>query len=170
MADKRREELPSRRPDRKGGTEPSMGKWQLGVLGLFFVVFIITAFLTGEPVYAIPVVILTLLVLAYALFTRAMSKRIERKHGSLEDALSDEEEDIPSAHLIPDDDTALGDTPDAHDEITPHDLPLDHPGRQAAEAQAGFEGGGTTRGNAEGGADGGDTLNQRGQRVGRRDV
>ncbi len=172
MPDKRREELPSRRPDRKGATEPSMAKWQLGVLGVFFVVFIATAFLTGEPMYAIPVVLLTVLVLAYALFTRTLSKRIERKHGSLEDALSDEDEDIPSAHLIPDDDTALGDTPDAHDEITPHDLPLDHPGRQAAEAQAGFEGGGTTTGNAEGGADGGDddARNQRGQRIGRRDA
>ncbi len=169
MPDPTREELPSRRPDRKGATEPSMGRWQLGVLGVFFVVFIITAFLTGEPMYAIPVVILTLLVLAYALFTRAMSKRIERKHGSLEDALSDEDEDIPSAHLIPDDDTAMGDTPEAHDEITPHDLPLDHPGRQAAEAQAGHQGG-TTTGNAEGGADGGEGRNEQGRAVGRRNV
>jgi len=170
MADNRREELPSQRSDRKGASGPSMGKWQLGVLGVFFVVFIATAFLTGEPTYAIPVVLLTLLVLAYALLTRVMSKRIEDRHGSLEDALSDEDEDVPSAHLIPDDDTALGDTPDAHDEITPHDLPLDHPGRQAAEAQAGGEGGGTTRGHAEGGADGGEARNQQGQQVGRRDA
>lgn len=37
------------------------------------------------------------------------------------------------------DDTAVGDTAEAHDEVNPHDLPPDHPGRQAAEEQAGDE-------------------------------
>jgi hypothetical protein len=45
----------------------------------------------------------------------------------------------------------LGDTPAAHDEIIPEDLPKDHPGRRAAEAQADALGG-TTPGHAEGGA------------------
>lgn len=167
MADTRPNRHESR-PNRKAeGKEPNMAKWQLGVLAVFLVIFAITALLTGEPVYIIPVVILALLVLAYAAVNRAASKRIEDKHGSLEDALSDEDEDIPSAHLIPDDDTAVGDTPEAHDEITPHDLPLGHPGREAAEEQAGHMGGGTTRGNAEGGADGGDGRNQAGERMGR---
>lgn len=31
----------------------------------------------------------------------------------------------------------LGDTPEAHDEINPHDLPLDHPGREEAKQMAG---------------------------------
>ena len=44
-----------------------------------------------------------------------------------------------------DDGTALGDTPEAHDEVNPHDLPQDHPGRVAAEQQAGGTEG-TTRG------------------------
>ena len=35
--------------------------------------------------------------------------------------------------MTPDDDTPVGDTPEAHDEISPHDLPKDHPGRNAAE-------------------------------------
>jgi hypothetical protein len=48
--------------------------------------------------------------------------------------------------VTPDDETDLGDTPEAHDEISPHDLPRDHPGRQAAEDLAGGEDG-TTRGN-----------------------
>jgi len=43
-----------------------------------------------------------------------------------------------------DDDTAVGDTPEAHDEISPHDLPKDHPGRIAAEEQAGAEDGVTS--------------------------
>ena len=42
----------------------------------------------------------------------------------------------------------LGDTPEAHDEITPHDLPADHPGRAEAERQA-ARGGGVTRGDVD---------------------
>ena len=166
MADTRPNRHEPRPKHEAQGKEPNMAKWQLGILGVFLVVFAITALLTGEPVYIIPVVILAALVLLYAVVNRAASKRIEEKHGSLEDALSDDEESIPSAHLIPDDDTAVGDTPEAHDEITPHDLPLGHPGREAAEEQAGHMGGGTTRGNAQGGADGGDGKNQAGQQMG----
>jgi hypothetical protein len=43
------------------------------------------------------------------------------------------------------------DTPEAHDEISPRDLPADHPGRQAAERQA-QERGGATPGHRQGGA------------------
>jgi hypothetical protein len=39
--------------------------------------------------------------------------------------------------MTPDDETALGDTPEAHDEINPHDLPPDHPGRAEAARRAG---------------------------------
>jgi hypothetical protein len=52
----------------------------------------------------------------------------------------------PLGPMTPDDQTPAGDTPEAHDEISPHDLPPGHPGRQEAERQAGG-GGGTTRGN-----------------------
>lgn len=51
----------------------------------------------------------------------------------------------PLGPFTPDQETPLGDTPEAHDEITPHDLPKDHPGREEAERQA-AEGDGTTRG------------------------
>ena len=44
----------------------------------------------------------------------------------------------------------LGDTAEAHDEVSPHDLPLDNPGRHAAEEMSGNEDG-TTRGMADGG-------------------
>ncbi len=44
-----------------------------------------------------------------------------------------------------DDTRPLGDTPEAHDEVSPHDLPLDHPGREEAEEVAGGADG-TTRG------------------------
>ncbi len=58
----------------------------------------------------------------------------------------DSEASEPLGPITPDDETELGDTPEAHDEITPHDLPLDHPGREEAERQAGG-GEGTVRGN-----------------------
>ena len=58
----------------------------------------------------------------------------------------DADADEPLGPMTPDAQTPLGDTPEAHDEISPHDLPLDHPGRVEAERQAGGEDG-TTRGN-----------------------
>lgn len=39
----------------------------------------------------------------------------------------------PDNPVIGQDDRPLGDTSEAHDEISPHDLPIDHPGRKAAE-------------------------------------
>jgi hypothetical protein len=47
--------------------------------------------------------------------------------------------------VTPDEETPLGDTPEAHDEISPHDIPKDNPGRQEAERMADEEG--VTRGN-----------------------
>jgi len=57
----------------------------------------------------------------------------------------DTESDEPLGPVTPDKETDLGDTPEAHDEISPHDLPKGHPGRQEAERQAGEDG--TTEGN-----------------------
>jgi hypothetical protein len=45
----------------------------------------------------------------------------------------DEDAEEPLGPLTPDDETPLGDTPEAHDEISPHDLPPGHPGRAEAE-------------------------------------
>jgi hypothetical protein len=56
----------------------------------------------------------------------------------------DDDAKEPLGPFTPDDQTPAGDTPEAHDEITPHDLPKDHPGRAAAEEDAE---GDTTTGN-----------------------
>jgi hypothetical protein len=125
-----------------------MAKWQVLTVVAFVVVFALTAIIVGSVLFFIPAVILALLVVGYALANRAATHRIASRHDSVEDAASDETEPIPSTHLIPDDETPAGDTPEAHDEINPHDLPPDHPGRHAAETQAGGEGG-TTRGDDE---------------------
>lgn len=58
----------------------------------------------------------------------------------------DDEADEPLGPFTPDGATPAGDTPEAHDELAPHDLPKDHPGRAEAERLA-RESGGTTTGN-----------------------
>ena len=58
------------------------------------------------------------------------------------------EEREPLGPATPDDQTDLGDTPEAHDEISPHDLPPGHPARGKAEEQAAQDPGGTTSGDA----------------------
>ena len=57
----------------------------------------------------------------------------------------DKESSEPLGPMTPDEQTPLGDTPEAHDEISPHDLPPGHPGREAAERQSGGDEG-TTHG------------------------
>ena len=101
------------------------------------------------------IAILTVVVLVAAVLAlnALLRRRVTSRHDSLEDAMSDETEPVPSAHLIPDNETAAGDTPEAHDEINPHDLPAGHPGREAAEKKAEEEpsddGARTTRGDEE---------------------
>ena len=58
------------------------------------------------------------------------------------------EEREPLGPATPDDQTDLGDTPEAHDEISPHDLPPGHPARGKAEEQAAQAPGGTPSGAA----------------------
>lgn len=100
----------------------------------------------GDILIGIGLVLVILLVIVGANY--AIRQRAEARSGTLDDAISDNEDPVPSTHIFPDDGEALGDTPEAHDEISPHDLPVDHPGRQAAEEQAGHEHG-TTGGHAD---------------------
>src|SRR3954452_15618890 len=113
-----------------------MAKWQLALVGAFLVVFGLTVILTGNPIYLIAAVMIAVLVVGWSLLNRAMTKRVAAKHDSIEDAMSDESEPIPSTHLIPDNETAAGDTPEAHDEINPRGPPAAHPAREEAERQA----------------------------------
>jgi hypothetical protein len=57
----------------------------------------------------------------------------------------DQQAEEPLGPATPDDETPAGDTPEAHDEISPHDLPKSNPGRAEAEREAGEDG--TTTGN-----------------------
>jgi hypothetical protein len=74
-----------------------------------------------------------------------------RTAGTSRDAATDNTDATP--RLRAEGNRPLGDTPEAHDEINPHDLPPDHPGRHAAEEMAqGDEG--ETAGMSAGGAAG----------------
>ena len=126
--------------------------WRMGrPLGLAAIVAIVgfaIAAVVADAIFLVPVALLALAVGGYALVNAGMHHRIEERQGSDDDAISASDESIPSTHLIADDETPIGDTPEAHDEINPHDLPKDHPGRQAAEEEAG-ELQGTTRGSVD---------------------
>lgn len=125
-----------------------MSRWMIATIVGFMVIYSVTVLLSSDAIFIVPVLILGALLLGYALLNRFLTKRLVDKHGSLEEAMGSGEESIPATHLMADDDTPLGDTKQAHDEINPHDLPMDHPGRKAAEAQAGGEDG-TTQGDSE---------------------
>jgi hypothetical protein len=103
--------------------------------------------------FAIPIAILAVLVLGFLALNTLLARRTMQRHdGDPAAAQKDDGDGVPAAHLIPDD-RPLGDTAQAHDEISPHDLPKDSPGRRAAEAQAARHRG-TTRGHERGGAGG----------------
>ena len=128
-------------------------KWTLyaGTAALM-AIFALAAVL-AEPAYALPIVVLAAIVLGFfALNDVAARRNLERHGGDPAAAQGDEGEALPSAHLIPDA-TALGDTAEAHSDISPHDVPKDAPNRRAVERQAAVDGG-TTRGDEYGAAGG----------------
>ena len=118
-----------------------------GLVGglLAAVVVIAVAWATMGAEVAIPITILAVICAGVAIAYRTMGTAGPR-------AASDSSEGgLPT--LPTDSERPLGDTPQAHDEINPHDLPPDHPGRHAAERMA-SSGEGSTAGMAEGGAAG----------------
>jgi hypothetical protein len=129
-----------------------MPRWLFPLIGVLLVAYVVTVLVSGSPEFLIPAAILAAIIVGYALVQRALTRREMARHGGDVGAALRDDEDwaIPSAHLVGDNATQAGDTPEVHDEINPHDLPIDHPGRAAAEAQAEDEAGATT-GNEEGG-------------------
>jgi len=94
-----------------------------------------------EAAWIIPIVLVLLIVVGLlAVWRKGTKVTMDRYDGDVEAAMSDDESSIPSTPFIPDPATALGDTPEAHAEIDPHDIPIDSPARQAAEEQAAQDG------------------------------
>ena len=124
------------------------------IAAAFFGVIAVAAAIAGGIEWAIPIAILAVIVGLYAGLNKALQNKEMSRHGGDEDeALRDSSEGgLPKAHVIGDDQTALGDTPEVHAEISPHDFPKGAPERQAAEEMAAEESRGepeTTRGQAD---------------------
>ncbi len=121
---------------------------------LMAIVVIAAAFAFGGADIGLPLVLLLVICAVAAIGFRVIAGR---SRGADDDST---EGGVPKQGARGD--RPLGDTPDAHDEINPHDLPLSNPGRQTAEKMAaGIEG--TTVGQDQGGASGG---GQQAERVG----
>src|SRR2546430_2186526 len=128
-----------------------MVKSQAAVVAAVFVILAIIVVIAGEPLFVIPIALLGGLVAAWFLISRGTTERIADKHrGGIDEAVSDEREPIPATHLMEDHERPLGDTPEAHDEINPRDIPPGSPARQAAEEQVAARDRDETRGNVEG--------------------
>ncbi len=106
------------------------------------VVVIAVAWIALDSEFAIPITILAAICLGAAIAYRTI--------GTSRTAPTDNRDTVP--RLNAEGGRPLGDTPEAHDEISPHDLPPDHPGRRKAEEMA--EGDSATSGMTEGGAAG----------------
>ena len=125
------------------------------IAAALFLVIAVAAGIAGGIEWAIPIAVVALIVALYAGFNKALMERELRSHGRDPDAaLRDETEGgLPKAHVIGDERTALGDTPEVHGEVSPHDFPKGAPERNAAQRMAEEESGGhdgeTTRGHAD---------------------
>jgi hypothetical protein len=124
-----------------------------GAAALLLGLFAVAAGVLAGAEFAIPIAILAALVLGFLMLNGLLARRSVARHGGDAGAAQADGDDVlPAAHVIPDD-RPLGDTAEAHDEISPHDLPKGAPNRRAAEAQAARRNG-TTRGNRDGAAGG----------------
>jgi hypothetical protein len=132
---------------RPRGTVPLIA----GVFGFYAICALAAAIFAG-PAEAIATLLAGIIPMTGAALWVATSRAKTRPGTRKRDPAAADEDD-PFAGVGADDARPLGDTPEAHDEITPHDLPAGHPGRHAAERQA-EELGGTTPGHRDGAATG----------------
>lgn len=89
----------------------------------------------GMAMLAVPVAILFVILAAAAAFDAIMARRKLARHGGdLDSVEADENDALPT--MVSDEEAPLGATSQAHEDIDPHDLPPDHPSRQAVEDQS----------------------------------
>ena len=113
-----------------------MSRTVLSVL-LAAVVLFAGAALLGDGEWVVPVAVLFAIVAAGLVGHLVFRRRVGTDTA------------LPAAHLESASGAPLGDTSEAHDEISPRALPKSHPGRAEAERAARFDTQGTTTGNVE---------------------
>ena len=105
------------------------------VLGILMAVVIVVVAIVVEPEYGIPLLLLLAICAIAAIGFRVITAR-----GGGD---ADSGDNVPRQE--PRSDRPLGDTPEAHDEVNPHDIPIDSPERDRTEEVSGGNEG-TTRG------------------------
>jgi hypothetical protein len=138
------------RPERGYARNVRPTSFFLLTIGLFAIVAAAAA-IAGGISWAVPVVLVALVVAVWAFVNRRMERSTLDAHGGDPQATARDAADggLPKAHLAGDDETALGDSPEVHAEISPHDFPKGAPERRAAEEMAEEESGHGTRGHAD---------------------
>jgi hypothetical protein len=134
-----------------GSPRPKTTYWFVGGVIAFYGICATVAWALAGTAYGVATLLAGLIPLTAVLLWVASARRGAVLQGDqmVEETAADDEDQVPA--LGADDVRPLGDSPEVHDEITPHDLPPDHPGREAAEQQA-SERDGTTPGHRDGGA------------------
>ena len=104
----------------------------LAGLAAFYGISAIAAAESG-PQYAVAALLAGTVPGTAAVLTYATGRRKTRlrEDGRVEDLSVEDDSPFPGVGF--DDATPLGDSPELHDDITPHDLPPDHPGRHRTE-------------------------------------
>jgi len=124
-------------------------RWFFLLLLSLFGAMTLSAFLSGDPDLAIPVVIVAVIAIAFWALQRWLGNAALRRHGGDASAVNaDETDPIPSTNAIQEEETAVGESQEQHAELSPHDLPPGSPVRREVERQA-LRQGGTTRGNVD---------------------
>lgn len=95
---------------------------------LLVVAFMVVVAIIGQPAWIAAGAVFAVLLAGAMLVSRGLQARAART-----DAAADSGEPVPLTSNRPAGGD-LGDDLEHHDEITPHDLPVDHPARHAAEA------------------------------------
>jgi hypothetical protein len=110
---------------------PAVVSWSLGGVALFYVACAVAAGLAGGAGYAVAALLAGLIPgTAVALVLATARRKTQTSPAETRDSsVTDGDDSEPGIGL--DDETPLGATPEAHDDLSPHDLPRDHPSRKA---------------------------------------
>jgi hypothetical protein len=151
-----------------GRPRPTGLGWALAGVGAFYAVLATAAAAFVGPEAALATLLAGVIPLtAVSLWIAHARAKTTGDETHLEDAVADDHVDpVPGIGL--ESERPMGDSPEVHSDVSPHDLPKDHPGRKAAEKQADARGG-TTPGDVEGGATdkgGGSRYARNGSRTG----
>src|SRR5919112_6506383 len=123
----------------------------LGGVGAFYGICALAAAIFAGPAEAIATLLAGIIPMTGAALWVATARAKTRRSAPAEHDPAAADSDDPFPGVGADEARPLGDTAEAHGEISPRDLPPDHPGRQEAERQAEARDG-LTPGHREGGA------------------